>query len=179
MRSVEKLTQHEPTPDVLSSVRNALSDTDELVRLVAAEALGDWKDLSSESLLDNLLKDPDWLVRGEAAISLAKIGSQRITGIIEKKINMNITKNEKLRYACAAFIVEKESMSRMIEIYKSGNHRIKCATFNLLADAIHFKYREDKNLIRFAIKWANSLEERQVSVESTRKNFLKELEEIS
>nr|WP_281517832.1 HEAT repeat domain-containing protein [Pseudomonas aeruginosa] len=39
--------------------------------------MGDWKDLSSESLLDNLLKDPDWLVRGEAAISLEKIGSQK------------------------------------------------------------------------------------------------------
>nr|WP_265184020.1 MULTISPECIES: HEAT repeat domain-containing protein [Pseudomonas aeruginosa group] len=107
MRTVEKLTQYEPTPDVLSSVRSALSDTDELVRLVSAEALGDWKDLSSESLLDNLLKDPDWLVRGEAAISLEKIGSQKIAGIIKKKIKMNITKDEKFRYACAAFIVEK------------------------------------------------------------------------
>ncbi len=59
-------------------------------------------------------------------------------------------------------------MPRIMEIYNSGNHRIKCATFNLLADAIYFKYREDKNLIRLATKWANSLEEKQVSVESSR-----------
>ena len=147
LRSIEKISLLPSDVEILLTLQEHLRDTDELVRLACIEAIEDYLDTSSISKIKTCLDDGDWMVRGQAAIALSKLGAADAYEIAKSRFKNCPDAEEKMRYCFALFLIDKKYFKEIKELYSSSGYRLRCSIANNLVDAIYFKWSADKSLI--------------------------------
>jgi len=146
LRSIEKISLLPSDVEILSALQEHLRDTDELVRLACIEAIEDQLDTSSISKIKTCLDDGDWMVRGQAAIALSKLGATDAYEIAKIRFKSCHDPEEKTRYCFALFLIDKKHLKEIKELYRGSGYRVRCAIANNLVDAIYFKWSADERL---------------------------------
>lgn len=147
LRAIEALYPFSDTPQVIVRARESIKDPDELVRITGLELLGDWREMSSLPDIISCLKDDEWLVRANAAITLGKLGDKAAIDAIEAKLDDVSNDEELLRYYIALWCLgEKPYRKKALDFLKNPNYRIRCAVANLLVDCEG--YLDRKNFVK-------------------------------
>ena len=113
-----------------------LSDASDIVRITAAEILGDLKIPSTKNSLVMAFQDSDYMVRGYAAISLSYYGPESIK-ILERRLHL-----EKSSWAMVCLYVglyhlgRKEYLKPLLEKLNSKRYRVRILIVNLLTEII-------------------------------------------
>ncbi|MCU1718869.1 HEAT repeat domain-containing protein, partial [Pseudomonas sp. 5P_3.1_Bac2] len=144
LRAIENISLLPVHEDTISCIRDRLNDNDELIRLACLEAIESYLDTDSLPWVRQALDDADWMVRGEAAIALSKLDAPDAEEVAQAKFDSCHNTEELVKYAIAMFISNKSKLSVVLDLYPSLEYRAKCATANLLADAIYSKWKSDR-----------------------------------
>lgn len=154
MLAVEALNDVTNDCEIKNCLGELLSDEDELVRVQCLEFIGDLRDIHLNCEVENLLNDGDALVRGVAAITLAKIGlpgafppiKEKMTDL-ESQLDDSVEfEGEWLRYCIALAMLEvskpdvrKYYLDKAFICFGQSKHvQTRCATANLLVDCIDY-----------------------------------------
>nr|WP_059391881.1 HEAT repeat domain-containing protein [Pseudomonas toyotomiensis] len=180
LRSIEKISLLLSDVEILSTLQEHLRDTDELVRLACIEAIEDHLDTSSISKIKICLDDRDWMVRGQAAIALSKLGATDAYEIAEIRFKSCHDSEEKTRYCFALFLIDKKHLKEIKELYRGSGYRVRCAIANNLVDAIYFKWSADESLVLEVLEFLkDSLSnENQASVVSSLEYAVGEISDL-
>lgn len=180
LRSIEKVSLLPSDAEILSVLQEHLRDADELVRLACIEAIEDYLDASSISKIKICLDDEDWMVRGQAAIALSKLGAADAYEIANLKFAQCSDAEEKARYCFALFLIDKKHLKEIKELYSDSGYRVRCAIANNLVDSIYFQWSADKNLISESLQFLESslLTETQTAVISSLEYAVSEISDL-
>lgn len=180
LRSIEKISLLPSDAEILSALQEHLRDTDELVRLACIEAIEDYLDANSISKIKICLDDEDWMVRGQAAIALSKLGAADAYEIAKLRFAKCNNAEEKTRYCFALFLIDKNYLKEIKELYRDSGYRVRCAIANNLVDSIYFQWSVDKSLISETLQFLeNSLStETQAAVISSLEYAISEISDL-
>lgn len=121
--------------DTLKTVRQYLCDSDELIRVICLEILGEVQDERSVKDIDSLLDDESFLVRGAAAISLGEIG---ISSSIDKLLSrLSVEDDDEVKipiYSALYSLGQDAYLEKLLDGLNNEYYRVRCATANLLTD---------------------------------------------
>lgn len=180
LRAIEKISLLPSDAEILSALQEHLRDTDELVRLACIEAIEDYVDTSSIPRIKTCLDDEDWMVRGQAAIALSKLGDADAYEIAKLKLAECNDAEERSRYCFALFLVDKKHLKDIKDLYNSSSYRVRCAIANNLVDTIYFQWSTDAKLISEVLQFLEDSRtiETQTSVLSSLEYAVSEIREI-
>lgn len=150
------------------------------MRLACIEAIEDYADISSIPKIKMCLDDEDWMVRGQAAIALSKLGDADAYEIAKQRFAECIDAEEKARYCFALFLIDKNHFKEIKELYRDSDYRVRCAIANNLVDSIYFQWSSDKSLIPEVLQFLENSQsiETQVSVTSSLEYAISEISDI-
>lgn len=130
MYSLESLS-HFSGEDVVSAVCSATLDKEPLVRITAAEILGDWRNKKGIPFLINALLDKDELVRSAAAQSLGEIGEPGLSDALIKGLEVEKRNMAKLGFYIGLILLgQKQFLNNFISLLKNKSYRIRSAVAN-------------------------------------------------
>jgi len=145
-RAIGALYPFSDKKGVFDRVRDAIKDSDSLVRVESIGLLGDWQDVSSVLQIIESLSDDDWLVRASAAISLGKIGDKKAISAIEAKLESVSYDEELLRYYIALSCLGKNQyLRKVLDQLSNPYYRVRCAVANLLLECL--EYLDSENFV--------------------------------
>lgn len=135
-RALEAFEYFQPTDPIISRVKEALDDEDELVRSTCVELLGDWKDRSSTEALYLALSDESEIVRSAAITSLGKISRKDAIWILKDRFP-NMHGIEKASAAMALYSLgETDYLDELLSLLDHEDYRTRCAAANLISGFI-------------------------------------------
>jgi len=147
LRAVEKLGSFTCSNMALDVIRGLISDPDELVRLACLEVLEDCSDLESIPLIRERILDSDWMVRGRAAIALARFGAPDAVDIITVRLSSCSDEEERVRYLAALFFISAATFGELVNAFESAGYRARCAIVHLVADAVYARWHNDQRVV--------------------------------
>ncbi len=170
-RAIEAFENFSAIDSILTRVRESLTDPDELVRTMAVELIGDWKDTGSIRILYSLMSDKSEIVRAAAITSLGQINEKETIWFLQKKYS-SLNGLEKLSAAMALYMLGKhEYFDGAIDFLENENYRIRCAAVNLLKE---FTKNNDVEKVLLIMKTA-LLKEESKAVSSSLEGAIREL----
>ncbi|MBB4818696.1 hypothetical protein HNP29_002073 [Pseudomonas alcaligenes] len=180
LRAIEKIGLFPADEDIISCIRDRLNDNDELIRLACLEAIENYLDTDSLPWVRQAINDADWMVRGEAAIALSKLDAPDAEEVAQAKFDTCHNTEELVKYAIAMFISNKLKLSVVLDLYPSLEYRAKCASANLLADAIYSKWKGDRKTVDRVINFLKMelSTEQSAAVLSSIKNAIDDLDDL-
>jgi len=124
----------------------ALSDPDELIRIIAAECLSDFP--PPVERLDEIivhLDDPDPIVRGYVAAIFGGVGGERSVKILEDKLIDEKDNAARIGFLSTLCLLgEDYPIEEICSMLESGDHNDRCAAANTLG--AFFEGSEDLNI---------------------------------
>ena len=112
----------------------ALSDDDELIRIIAAECLSDFP--PPEERLDEIivhLDDPDPIVRGYVAAIFGGVGGEKSVNILEKKLIGEEDNAARIGFLSTLCLLgEDYPIEEICSMLESDDHNDRCAAANTL-----------------------------------------------
>jgi len=178
LRAVEKLGSFTCSNMALDVIRGLIADPDELVRLACLEVLEDYSDFESIPLIRERIFDSDWMVRGRAAIALARLGALDAVDIIKDRLSSCSDEEERVRYLVALFFISADALGELANAFDSAGYRARCAIVHLVADAVYARWHNDQWVVDDVRSFfARRLQmEHQVAVRSALIGALSEIE---
>ena len=171
-RAFEAFEKFVPTKEILTCVRGAVNDKDELVRSTCIELLGDWRDWESIEKLYSALSDGSEFVRSAAITSLGQIGKKDTIVFLEGKFP-EFQGVEKVSAAMALYSLGKiKYLDDLMLLLNDDDYRIRCAVANLVC-----RFIDDNDKAKFIEKMELALsKEKTEAAASSLSNAITELE---
>jgi HEAT repeat protein len=137
-RAIEALSSCLSTQLVRTRLREALQDSDDLVRATTVEALGDSGDRSFAPDLIDATSDPSELVRSAALIGVGQVGSREATWMLERTLQQTgLSTFERLSAEVALYMLGRRSGPQAIcGCLSSDDYRLRCASANLIKEFV-------------------------------------------
>lgn len=149
-----------------------LSDTNNLVKIVAAETLGELKlNKAIPNLLESL-HDKNELVRAYVVEALGNMNDTKLVRELENKLNEEKRNAVRLRLYLALYkLGEKQYFKQILNLLKSKSYKIRCATANGIV-----QIADDNNIDIIVQELKKSLSKEQtIAAESCMVSSLEEL----
>ncbi len=128
------------THDALAS---ALNDTDELVRLQAAESISTGADARTVSTLRAALDDPSPLVRSYVAAALGRAGIKSDRTVLRACVRRESSDAPRLGLFEGLWLLgDRSVLVPAIRLLNSGDYRVRCATARALAATFRSRHTE-------------------------------------
>lgn len=154
MRAAEHM-QYFPSQAIVKSLSEMLfRDKNYLVRIQAADSLGNMKLRSACPALVGALKDVNPLVRSYAASALGQIKCRAAIQAIQRALNVEHSQVSQLGFYEAQYLLGKKSaLKNIILMLNSHDYRIRCATANILGRlANHYSIKPISSALKVALK---------------------------
>jgi len=117
-------------------VITATQDPDQLVRVVALEALRDIGDPRTFAAARACLRDGSPLVRSYAAVALAVLDGARARAILDRAAPLERSSTARVGFAEARLALgDRAALRDLLRLLRSRQYRVRCAAANILSDA--------------------------------------------
>jgi HEAT repeat protein len=131
MRAVEALGKL--TSGRHQALATALKDTDELVRLQAAESIGARADGRTVSALRVAVRDDSALVRSYAAAALGRAGTRADRALLRTRVRRESSDAARLGFLEGLWLLgDRAVLGSAIQLLNSHDYRVRCATARAL-----------------------------------------------
>lgn len=131
MLAIESIGKLEDGKLYVADIAKCLKDESELVRISAAEVLGE---IGNPAALDNLessLSDKSGLVRSYVAEAIGSIGQSESISMLEKHLSEELDENARIGFYVALHnLNKKDYLGNLIDLLKNNDYRIRCAVAN-------------------------------------------------
>lgn len=169
MRAAEHLQYFPSQPAVVALSEILLKDKNYLVRIQAADSLGNIKMRTAYPALTGALKDVNPLVRSYSASALGQIKCRGSLSLLQTALIVEHSQVAKLGFYEALYLLGNESaLEHIILMLDNHNYRIRCATANILGGLVK---RDSRARILTALTTALKKEE-TIAVKSALKSSL-------
>ncbi len=133
---VAESLQHYPRRGVTGPLLTLLEDSDDIVRINAAESLGLLRVRTAVGPLIRVMRrDPEPLARGYAAEALSRIGARRVIDAIEKQLATETSSAAGVRMVTALHkLGQRKRWRELLKFVDDSDYRVRCAVAVALAD---------------------------------------------
>lgn len=115
-------------------ITNYLEDKNELVRVAAAEFLGEFGGITVLDKLEMALNDKSALVRSYVTEAIGSIGQPKSVKVLEKHLSIEDDETAKVGFYVGLYKLDKkDSLEKLLKLLESENYRIRCAVANSLS----------------------------------------------
>jgi HEAT repeat protein len=129
----------------------ALRDSDELVRLQAAESIGKSTNQRSLAALRGALTDDSELVRSYVAAAIGRVGTRADRVLLRKQVTRERSDAARLGLFEGLWqLGDRTALESAIELLDSDDYRVRCATARALG--VTFGSPETRNKVRAALR---------------------------
>lgn len=129
--AIEGIRKLSPKKEVALALLNCLLYKDELVRVAAAQALGELRNKNVFAELENSLSDSSPLVRAYTAEALGKIGGKKGLQILKKYVDKESEDRARAGFYLALYSLgESVYLNRLTKLIESDDLLTRCAVAN-------------------------------------------------
>lgn len=151
-----------------------LSDKDELVRVTAAEVLGNLGDIKARPALWKHANDSSPLVRSYIARAIGQVGTMADTPNLRNWLRKERSQYAKIGiYESLYRLGNPEYLLHLLNLLHSKDYRIRCAVAHVLSDLVDCKYVAE--FVRSVLKAAVG-NEKTIAAQSSYASAIKDLD---